>query len=54
MVGSGVTAFLSDGLYTYKELTQQGFNAVDSKDGITYAAGANGRIIKLAIPTSLR
>lgn len=53
MVGSGVTAFLSDGLRNWKDLTDQGFNAVDSKDGATYAAGANGRIARFWIPTSL-
>jgi photosystem II stability/assembly factor-like uncharacterized protein len=53
MVGSGVTAFLSDSR-TWRDLTDQGFNTVDSKDGTTYAAGANGSIARFWIPTSLR
>lgn len=54
MVGSGVTAFLSDSLRTRRDLMDQGFNTVDSKDGTTYAAGANGSIARFWIPTSLR
>ncbi|HEY4054738.1 MAG TPA: YCF48-related protein [Terriglobales bacterium] len=54
MVGSGVTAFLSDSLRTWRDLTDQGFNTVDSKDGTTYAAGANGSIARFWIPTRLR
>jgi photosystem II stability/assembly factor-like uncharacterized protein len=54
MVGTAVTAFLTDGLRTWRDLTDQGFNTVDSKDGTTYAAGANGSIARFWIPTSLR
>lgn len=53
-VGSGVTAFLSDNLRNWRDFTDQGFNAVDSKDGVTFAAGANGSIARFWIPTTLR
>ena len=53
-VGSGATAFLSDSLHNWKALTDQGFNAVDSKAGTTYAVGANGKVARFRIPTTLR
>ena len=54
IVGSGVTAFLSDSLHNWKALTDQGFNAVDSKAGTTYAVGANGKVARFRIPPPLR
>jgi len=54
IVGSGVTAFLSDSLRNWRDVTDGGFNTADSKDGTTYAAGANGTIGKFWIPTRLQ
>lgn len=44
ITGSNATAFSSDGLHSWNYFLDQGFNAVDSNRGITYAVGANGRI----------
>ena len=53
-VGSGATAFLSDSLHNWKALNDQGFNAVDSKAGTTYAVGADGKVARFRIPATLR
>jgi photosystem II stability/assembly factor-like uncharacterized protein len=53
MVGSSVSAFLTDSLRNRKALTGPGFNAVDSAK-TTYAVGTNGRIARFSIPTKFR
>ncbi len=48
VVGSASSGFSEDGLNKWRWFTADGFNALDSQDGVTFAVGANGKIAKLA------
>ena len=48
VVGSTSGGFSEDGLNRWRWFTADGFNALDSQDGVTIAVGANGKIAKLA------
>lgn len=54
VVGSGVAACSLDALYTWNYESANGFNAVESRQGVTYAVGANGKIARFQILTTLR
>jgi photosystem II stability/assembly factor-like uncharacterized protein len=45
-VGSTTSGFSKDDLHTWSSFVTDGFNAVDSKQGVIYAVGASGKIAK--------
>lgn len=47
VVGSAASALSRDELHSWLSTNRDGFNAVESKQGVTYAVGAGGRIAKL-------
>lgn len=53
-VGYRVTALLSDHSDNWRRVTDIRLNVIESRDGVTYAAGPNGAVGKLLIPTRLR
>lgn len=44
LVGSGATACSADGLRTWAYTLSNGFNAIESKQGVTFVVGANGKL----------
>ncbi len=46
VVGSPASGFSKDELHTWASFTTEGLNAVDSKQGVIYAVGANGKIAR--------
>jgi photosystem II stability/assembly factor-like uncharacterized protein len=46
-VGSAASGFSKDGLHSWAFFSSEGFNAVESKQGVTYAVGAQGKIARL-------
>jgi photosystem II stability/assembly factor-like uncharacterized protein len=50
LVGSGVTACAPGALQAWKCILADGFNAVESRQGVTYAVGASGKIGKFVPP----
>jgi photosystem II stability/assembly factor-like uncharacterized protein len=54
VVGSTATACLSHRGRTWDYFLDQGFNAVDSENGITYVVGADGRIARIFDLPSIR
>lgn len=46
VVGPAGTGFSKDGLQTWSSFLADGFNAVDSKQGVVYAVGAGGTIAR--------
>lgn len=46
LVGSAASAISRDELHTWVSTSRDGFNAVESKQSVTYAVGAGGRIAK--------
>lgn len=51
-VGSAASAFSKDALTTWEFFSTKGFNAVASKLGVAYAAGANGSIARADLTSS--
>ena len=47
VVGSSASGFSKDELHTWTSFVSDGFNAVDSKQGVVYAVGASGKIAGL-------
>ncbi len=47
VVGSARTGFSKDDLKNWDSFTADGFNAVESKQGVTYAVGAGGKVAKI-------
>jgi len=47
VVGSSASGFSKDELRTWSWSVSDGFNAVDSKQGVVYAVGASGKVAKL-------
>ena len=47
IVGSSATAVSKDGLSSWSSFLPNGFNAVDSKLGVVYAVGADGKVAKI-------
>jgi photosystem II stability/assembly factor-like uncharacterized protein len=47
VVGAASSGFTEDDLRTWKWLSSDGFNALATADGLTYAVGANGKIARL-------
>ena len=50
-VGSHVSGFSTDGFQSWQFFSTTGFNAADSKIGIVYAVGADGRIARAQLGT---
>ncbi len=47
VIGSAAAGFSRDDLKTWASFTHDGFNALESKQGVTYAVGAGGKVAKL-------
>ena len=46
VIGSTATGVSKDDLKTWASFTNDGFNALESKQGVTYAVGAGGKVAK--------